>query len=450
MSNNYKKLYSLEAEQGIIGALLRDNDSIDRIGNLLVEHFYSEDHAEIYREIAHQIRESHRADVISVMTALNGKVVDIGQYLNHIVGSTPSSAHIERHISIVLDKAVKRGLFRVAGELSEKATSHEQASDIADWVGRNIESLCQFQTVTEPMLIGDILIEHADLMEMRSDGTIKPVSTGFVDLDKKLGGGLERGTLTVAAGRPAMGKTAFGLTMCRNVAENGVSAFWSMEMSRKQVMDRNISAMASIPLSWIKFPDSTDEHWRSMTHAWKKAKEMSMYIDDQPGMNMLQLRSKARQVKRKAGRLDLLVIDQLSFITGSESDNPAYAVGEYTRGLVALAKELDCAVLLLAQLNRQCESRNNKRPMNSDLALSGSIEQDAATIMFLYRDEVYVPDSPDKGICEVIIGKARQGETGMVGLKYIGEQTKFADLARGTVIRSEARKEEGRSLAHSL
>ena len=443
-------LAHLPAEQGIIGALLRDNDAVDRLGNLRAEHFYRPEHALIFREIVSQVSEKRRADVITVMAALQGRLSNAGPYLNDIAQSAPSSAHIERHVAIVIDKAIKRGLSGVAGDLSQWVASHEDAQTVADRAAARIESLSQFQTSSEPMLMGDLLTEHAETLEARSAGLIKPVSTGFPDLDRKLGGGLERGTLITVAGRPAMGKTAFGLQIARNVSEDGVAAFWSMEMPRRQVMDRNAAALGKLPLSWVKEPNSNPDMWERLTSAYRRAKEMRLYIDDQAGMTMLQLRAKARQVKRRAGALDCLVIDQLSFITGAESDNMAYAIGEYTRGLVALAKELDCAVVLLAQLNRKCDDRPNKRPVMSDLASSGNIEQDMATGIFLYRDEVYNPDSPDKGICEVIIGKARQGETGMVGLTYIGDQTRFESLAHGYVMRAHETPARGRRLADNL
>lgn len=444
-------LAHIQAEQGILGALLRDNDAVDRLGNLRAEHFYNPDHALIFREITSQVSEKRRADVITVMASLQGRLANAGQYLNAMAQSAPSSAHIERHIGIVIDKAIKRGLVGVASDLSQWVATPEDAQTVADRAAARIEALAQFQTTSDPVLMADLLTEHAETLEARSEGKIKPVSTGFPDLDRILGGGLERGTLITVAGRPAMGKTAFGLQIARNVAEDGVSAFWSMEMPRRQVMDRNAAALGKLPLSWVKEPNSNPEMWERLTSAYRRAKDMRLYIDDQPGMNMLQLRAKARLVKRRAGALDCLVIDQLSFITGAESDNPAYAIGEYTRGLVALSKELDCAVVLLAQLNRKCDDRPNKRPVMSDLASSGNIEQDMATGIFLYRDEVYNPDSPDKGICEIIIGKARQGSTGMIGLTYINDQTRFESLAHGYQMRAQQEpQQQRRRLADSL
>lgn len=441
--------HSLQAEQGILGALLRDNDAVDRIGALHAEHFYSHEHALVFREIVHQIKGGQRADVITVMAALHGKLADAGSYLNAMAQNTPSAANIAHHAGIVVDRAIKRGLLQVAGDLSVWAVSPEDAETVADRAATRIEQLAQHDTATEPVLMRDLLTEHASTLEARMEGLVKPVSTGFADLDRKLGGGLERGTLTVVAGRPAMGKTAFGLALARNVAEDGVSAFWSMEMPRRQVMDRNAAALGKLPLAWVKEPSGDDAMWKRLTHAYQRAQDMRLYIDDQTSMNMLQIRAKARQVKRKAGALDCLVIDQLSFITGAESENYAYALGEYTRGLVALSKELDLAMVLLCQLNRKCDDRPNKRPVLSDLASSGNIEQDAATAIFLYRDEVYHPDTQDKGICEIIIAKARQGETGMVGLTYIGDQTRFESMASPFVPRPVESK-RGRGLAASL
>lgn len=440
---------SVQAEQSIIGALLRDNDAVDRIADLQAEHFYSNDHALIFKEIVRQISAGRRADVITVMQALEGKMRDVGRYLNDMAQTTPSSANIRRYVDIVIDRSMKRALLAIGGDLQQWATSPEDAGEIADRAAARIESAARREVGSDPVLMCDLLTEHVELMQARVEGAIKPVSTGYPGLDRKLGGGMARGTLIVVAGRPAMGKTAFGLSVARNVSENGVSAFWSMEMPRKQVMDRNISAIGRLPLEWVMAPTEEDSgRWANLTHAYQRARDMRMFIDEQTSMNMLQIRAKARMVKRKAGQLDLLVIDQLSFITGAESENYAYALGEYTRGLVGLAKELDIPVLLLCQLSRKCDDRPNKRPVLSDLASSGNIEQDAATAIFLYRDEVYNPDSPDKGIAEIIIGKARQGETGMVGLAYIGEQTRFESLARPFT--PQPAQQKGRSMADRL
>lgn len=427
--------HSIEAEQSVIGGLLRDNDAIDRIGDLKPEHFYNAEHGRTFREIVRQIGAGKRCDVITVFEGMKGENPPPMTYLNAMAQNTPSSVNVKRYADIVIDRAIKRGLQRVGGDVIAWAASQEDAEQIADRAAAAIEALGQKRTTSDPVLLRDMMTDHATMLERRfnGDADVKPIPTGLADLDAALDGGLERGTLVVVAGRPAMGKTGFGLTVARNTSEDdGVGAFYSMEMTGAQVSDRNVSAMGKLPLSWIKNPTDDATMWARLTAAYQKATTLNLYIDDQTALNMLQIRAKARQIKRRAGRLDCLVIDQLSFITGAENENRAYELGVYTRGLASLAKELGCVIVLLCQLGRKCEQRPNKRPMVSDLAESGNIEQDAATIIMLYRDEVYNPDSPDKGIAEIIIGKARQGKTGTVAASYIGDQTRFESLARGS------------------
>lgn len=423
-----------EAEQSVIGALLLDNGSLDRAEGLRAEHFYRAEHGTMFREIVRQIIAGGTCDVISLSDALREKVPDVLRYANSIAQSTPSAANIGRYADMVIDRAQKRMLYAVCSEVADQASAvHIDAATMLDQAASRIEALGRHNTRSEPVLIGETLGSYIDVLTARMNGDIKPIATGFEDLDKRLDGGLERGTLTVVAGRPAMGKSALGLCFSRNVAAWGSSLFLSMEMSETQVNDRNISALGKLPISWLRKPtenQSTDDaRWAAITHACQAADSLNFHIDDQTGLNLLEIRAKARAVKRKAG-LDLLVVDQLSFMTGAAAkDNKSYEIGEYTRGLLALGKELDIAVVLLAQLNRDCEKRPNKRPMMADLSVSGSIEQDAANVLLLYRDEVYNPDSPDKGVCEVNCVKQRQGEPGIVALTYVASQTRFEDLA---------------------
>lgn len=423
---------AIESEQSVIGALLLDNDAIDRIGDLQIEHFYREDHRTIFAEIGCQIASGKTADVISVFEVLREKIVDCLPYLNQIALSTPSSANIKRYAEIVVDRAVKRALSALGSEAQEMAaTSPDDATALVDRIAAKVDALGQKKTRSAPVRMSDSLSSYADLLTARMEGRIKPISTGFVDLDQRLGGGLERGTLTVVAARPGMGKTALGLALCRNVAAWGAAGFLSMEMALEQVNDRNIAALGKLPISWLRNPVEADaDNWTRLTHACQRATELEFYIDDETGLNMLDIRNKSRQIKRKNG-LDMLVIDQLSFITGGSKEKKNYElVGEYTRGLIALAKQLNCAVVLLCQLNRECESRPDRRPRLSDLAMSGSIEQDASNVIFLYRDEIYNPNSPDRGMCEVNCAKQRQGEPGTVPLVYIANQTRFEDYSR--------------------
>lgn len=435
MNNAPERIAAVEAEQSILGCLLRDNDAVDRISDLRAEHFYMAEHRAIFDEIVRQIAAGKTCDVISVFDTLQDKVVDCLQYLNSLVSASVSSASIRRHSDMVIDRAIKRALVALGMEIQEKAsTSIEDASVLIDELTSRAETLAKKKTSSMPRRLSDTLMGYMDVLDQRMRGAIKPIATGFDDLDSRLDGGLERGTLTVLAARPGMGKTAMGLSLCRNVAEWGSACFLSMEMDERQVNDRNVAALGGLPISWLRRPLENDkESWRKLTHACQRANEIEFYIDDQTALNMIDIRNKAKMVKRKIG-LDMLVIDQLSFITGGaggkKDAKPYEVIGEYTRGLIALAKQLDMAVVLLCQLNRECENRPNKRPQLSDLAMSGSIEQDAANVIFLYRDEVYNPDSSDKGICEVITAKQRQGSPGIVALSYIANQTRFENLSR--------------------
>lgn len=423
---------SIRAEQAVLGALLADNDSMDRISELSSSHFYRHDHRLIFDEIRAQIVAGQRVDAITVYEKLNERVEDCLKYLSQLRQSAVSAANITRHAGIVLDKAAKRALMALSEQMRELAGSSQPASVCVDLVASKLDELGQQKTSREPMRLDSMLADYVDTLQRRMNGEIKPIATGFAHLDEQLDGGLERGTLTVIAGRPAMGKTAAGLGIARNASADGSALFFSMEMAKDQVSDRNVSAIGHVPIKWLRKPSEQEadtDNWSAVTAAFIKSRSLNLHIDDETGLNTLEIRAKARMVKRKHG-LDVIVIDQLSFITGGQSDKTYEAVGEHTRALVALAKELDCAVVLLCQLNRKCEERQNKRPMMSDLAVSGSIEQDAANIIFLYRDVVYHPEltGDARDICEWIVAKQRQGEPGTIALKYTGHLTRFDDL----------------------
>lgn len=423
---------SIRAEQAVLGALLVDNDAMDRCPDLEARHFYRNDHQLIYGEIQRQIAAGRRVDPMTLLETLHERVEDCLKYCMTLRVSAASAVNIARHAEIVRDKADKRSLVTIAIEAQELAASHNDSASCVDLVASKLEALTERKTQYEPRLIGDTMIDYLTMIQERVDGLHQPIPTGYLHVDELMGGGIERGTLTVVAGRPGTGKTAFGLGIARNVALNGgVSAILSMEMAAKQLNDRNMAAMGKIPLAWLKAPKEHDHdspHWNGLSHATAKAQNMKMWIDEQAGMNMLELRAKARKMKRKTG-LDLLVVDQLSFITGGDAEQDWQRIGQYTRGIIEVAKSLDIAVILLAQLNRNCEARGDKRPIMSDLAQSGSIEQDAANIIFLYRDSLWneKPDGADD-IVEVISAKQRQGMPGTVGMKYVGAMTSFEDL----------------------
>lgn len=427
--------HSLEAEQSILGALMLDNDAIDRVDGLGREHFYRADHAAIYGVICDLITAGQPADIVTVYErfAARGDAEMIGglAYLHALFDTTPSAANIGRYAAVVRDKAVKRQLLSLAADVPQMVNGQDESRIVVDRIQSKLENLAQERVKSEPVRASEDLSNYIDRLQDSAEGKIKAIPTGFADLDEKLGGGMRGGELIIAAGRPAMGKTAFALSIARNVAHEYSALVLSMEMPRDQLHDRNVAALGRIHLQHLRQPEKmTDEDWQRFTVAAHKMTDLNLYLDDQPALTLLEVRSKARIVKRKYG-LNLLVVDYLGLMTGGPSENRNQEVGSYSRGLKALAKELDIPIIALAQLNRSLENRADKRPSMADLRDSGEIEQDADTIMFLYRDEVYNPDSQAKGICEVLIGKQRQGETGMVPLAYQGEHTAFHDLQRG-------------------
>lgn len=433
MTDQEDHAVSIRAEQAVLGSLLIDNDALDRVSYLESAHFYRADHRAIFDELSRQIIAGQRADPMTLFAKLSDKVDDCLKYLANLRMSAVSAANITRHAEIIADKATKRALAALSIEMRELAASPQSAASCVDLVASKLDAMAQKKTASEPVVIGSMMVDYLSMIQNRMEGAVRPVSTGFAHLDEMLDGGFERGTLTVVAARPGMGKTAFGLGIARNVSHEGSALFLSMEMSNGQVNDRNIAALGKVPLKWLKTPtdggQQNEIYWNSLSAAVGKAQDMKLFIDDQTGLNMMEIRAKARKVKRQAG-LDLIVVDQLSFITGGNGDKSWETIGQHTRGLIALAKETDSAVILLCQLNRECEKRADQHPVMSDLAMSGSIEQDAANIIFLYREDVAkkLPPEQHTGICEVQSVKQRQGEPGTIGLKYVGHLTVFEDL----------------------
>lgn len=431
MTDHEDHTVSIRAEQAVLGSLLIDNDAIDRCTDLDTSHFYREDHRLIFGEIQRQIAMGRRVDPMTLLDALGDRVEDCLKYCATLRISAVSALNIGRHAEIVRDKADKRALVVIGMEAQELAASHSDSASCVDLVASKLELLTQRKTKFEPKLIGETMVDYLTMIQNRVAGLYKPIATGYLHFDELMGGGLERGTVTVAAGRPGMGKTAFGLGAARNVAATGgAAAILSMEMSAGQINDRNMAAIGKIPLAWLRSPSENDHdnpYWNQLSYATQKARGMNLWIDEQAGMNMMELRAKARKIKRKTG-LDLLVIDQLSFIQGGDAEQEWQRIGQYTRAMIEIAKSLDIAILLLAQLNRKCEDRVDKRPIMSDLAQSGSIEQDCANIVFLYRDVIYNKNTQEPEIAEIISAKQRQGMPGTIGMKYNGSLTLFEDL----------------------
>jgi replicative DNA helicase len=443
--------HSMDAEQSVIGGLLRDNDALDRIGDLRGEHFFLSDHRTIYEEIVKNIVAGRSCDVVTLLVDLNGKVPDLRQYLADIQMANPSAATISRYADIVRDKAVKRALIHFGRDVTDTAAgSPDTASALLDRATSRLEQLAESRIRIEPVRASADLAHHLGQLEERMTGGVNAISTGYPAVDAKLNGGIRRGELIVLAARPKMGKTAFAQNVACNAAEDYTVLILSMEMPKMQLHDRNLANLGRIPLPHLLQPnDMTDQDWSALTHATIKIERMNLFLDDQGGLRILDVRMKAKGMKRRHG-LDLMVVDYLQLMEG-DGDNRNAQIEGITRGLKSLAKELDIGIILLSQLNRKLEERPNKRPMPSDLRDSGAIEQDADAVIFLYRDEVYNPDTHDVGLCEVDVALCRQGAPGRVALSYIGEQTRFESLGQAWHgPRAPDKQQQRRGLAAAL
>jgi len=428
------RMVALEQEQSVLGALLRNNNAVDALDDLKAEHFYSLTHRAIFKAIMQLLMANQPADVITVYDKLQAQGLEAADlsYLNAMLQSTPSAANIRRYVSIVRDRAIKRGLVELAHQTIDEAQhSPQDANELVDGFSSRLEKLAQASAEEGFELAADSITAHVAMIDdMYHGADSRAVSTGLSDLDAALGGGMRPGWLVVLAGRPKMGKTALALNMTNSAAQDGVAGVLSMEMSKSELHNRNLASIGRIPLGHLDNPKlMTDEDWCHFTSAVEKISKLRLHMNDEGGLTLFKVAAKARQLKRKAGRLDLLVIDYLQLMNGP-GDNRNAQIEAITRGLKSLGKELGCPVLLLSQLNRELEKRPNKRPQPSDLRDSGSIEQDADAVILLYRDEVYNPETRDRGICEANLALFRHGPTKMVPLAYIGEHVRFEGAPR--------------------
>ncbi|AGF46924.1 replicative DNA helicase [Candidatus Kinetoplastibacterium desouzaii TCC079E] len=437
---------SVEAEQSVLGGLLIDNSTWDRISDVIkAEDFYKSEHKIIWNHIESLISLDRPADVITVNDSLvsSGKSENVGglEYLNALAHNTPSAANIRRYAEIVRERSVLRKLVSIADEISEDAlnTKGKEARQILDEAEAKVFKIAQdrlsnfvgFQEI-QPLLAQ--VVERIDELYSRdSDSDVTGVPTGFIDLDK-MTSGLQPGDLIVVAGRPSMGKTAFSMNIGEFVSiEHGLPvAIFSMEMSATQLAMRMLGSIGIIDQHRIRTGKLTEEDWPKITNAIQVMQDAQLYIDETPALNVMEVRAKTRRLSRQCGQLGLVIIDYMQLMSGSGEENRATEISEISRSLKSLAKELNCPLIALSQLNRSLEQRQNKRPVMSDLRESGAIEQDADLILFIYRDEIYNPDSQDKGIAEIIIGKQRNGPIGTIRLTFQGPTTRFLNFANTT------------------
>ncbi|ATD64761.1 replicative DNA helicase [Neisseria weixii] len=437
--------HSMEAEQSVLGGLLLENAAWDRIADVVTgEDFYRHEHRLIFRAIAMLVNESRPADVITVQEALerNDELEAAGgfNYLITLAQNTPSAANIRRYAEIVRERSIMRQLAEVGTEIARSAynpqgrTADQLLDEAENKVFQIAESTAKSKQgfLSMPDVLDEVVAKIDMLYSRENPEEVTGISTGFIDLDKKTSG-LQPGDLIIVAGRPSMGKTAFSINIAEHVAVEAQLpvAVFSMEMGAAQLVMRVLSSVGRVDQQVLKTGNLQDQHWLNFNEAVIKLTNAPMYIDETPGLTALELRARARRLARQFnGKLGLIVIDYLQLMSGSgRSDNRASELGEISRSLKALAKELQVPVIALSQLSRTVEQRTDKRPMMSDLRESGAIEQDADLIMFMYRDEYYNPESPLKGLAECIIGKHRNGPTGKVHLTWMGQFTKFDNAA---------------------
>ena len=438
--------HSVESESSVLGGLLLDNAAWDRVSDLLQENdFYRFEHRMVFAAIGALINLSRPADVITVFEQLSGqgRAEEVGglAYLNALAQYVPSAGNIRRYAEIVRERAILRKLVSASDEISTNAfnpkgrpvasildEAEQKIFNIGEEGARTKQGFQAMDTLVVALL--DRVTEMAD-----NPNDVTGVPTGFYDLDR-LTSGFQAGDLIVLAARPSMGKTALAINIAEHVALNeGLPvAVFSMEMGAAQLAVRIVGSIGRIDQSHLRTGKLTDDEWPRLTEAIEKLRTISLHIDETAGLTSSELRANARRLSRKCGKLGLIVVDYLQLMSGSSSDgeNRATELGEISRGLKMLAKELQCPVMALSQLNRSVETRPDKRPMMSDLRESGAIEQDADIIMFIYRDEYYTKDAcKEPGVAEVIIAKQRNGPTGMVKLAFLKPITKFESLAQG-------------------
>ena len=438
--------HSIEAESSVLGGLLLDNGAWDRVGDLLIDtDFYRHEHKLIYAAIGALINASKPADVITVSEQLQnqGKTAEMGglAYLNSLAQYVPSASNIRRYAEIVRERSILRKLVSASDEIATNAFNPQgKAIDrILDEAEQKIFNIGEEGSRMKQgfQSMDTLVVELLDRVQEMADNPndITGVPTGFYDLDR-MTSGLQPGDMVVIAARPSMGKTAFAINIAEHVALNeGLPvAVFSMEMGAAQLAVRVVGSIGRIDQGHLRTGKLNDEEWPRLTEAIEKLRTVSLHIDETPGLTPSELRANARRLSRQCGKLGLIVVDYLQLMSGSGGsggDNRATELGEISRGLKMLAKELQCPVIALSQLNRSVEQRTDKRPMMSDLRESGAIEQDADIIMFIYRDDYYNKDSKDPGVAEIIIGKQRNGPTGTVRLTFLKNLTRFESLASG-------------------
>ena len=435
--------HSIEAEQSVLGGIMLDNKAWERVEENLVEQdFYRHDHRLIFNAMSYLVQKLQPLDVITIFEFLEreGNAEEVGglAYLGELANNTPSASNIGAYAQIVRERAVIRELISAAHEIADSGFNPEgqEITEIIDNAEQKIFRIAETRNTSEsgPVEVRTMLEDVINTIEdyQKTKGGITGLETGFEHFDK-MTGGLQDSDLVIVAGRPSMGKTTFAMNIAEHASlksEHPVLVF-SMEMPSDSLMLRSLSSLSRVDQTRIRRGEMDDHDWSKITSTMTLLQQQSkMYIDDSASLSPAEIRSRSRRLSREKGGISLIVIDylQLMSVPGMK-ENRTQEVSEISRSLKALAKELNCPVVALSQLNRSLEQRSDRRPVMADLRESGAIEQDADVIAFVYRDEVYNPETEEKGIAEIIIGKQRNGPIGTVKLTFSGQWTRFDNYA---------------------
>jgi replicative DNA helicase len=430
--------HNLEAEESVLGAMLLSETSIsDVLEKLRADDFYKPAHRQIYEGIVSLFGRGEAVDSVTVAEELRraGNLEEVGgkPYLFHLVNSVPAASNAFHYARIVEETSLLRRLIDATQEAAALAfDSGDDVDHIVDQIEALVFSVAQKRLGDRFTHIRDLLEEHLERVEalqLRGSG-VTGVSTGFVDLDR-LTSGLQPSNLIIVAARPSFGKTSFALNVAQQAAtEHGVGvAIFSLEMSKMELVQRLVCAEALVDVHKLRTGNLTDQDWSRLATAVGRLADAPIYIDDTEAVTVLEIRAKARRLKQKAN-LGLVIVDYLQLMSGPRrSENRQQEISEISRSLKILARELDVPVMAVSQLSRNVEYRSDKRPMLSDLRESGSIEQDADVVMFIYRDEVYNSDSTEKGTADIIVAKHRNGPVGSLKLTFLENYTKFANYS---------------------
>lgn len=433
--------HSVEAEQAVLGGLMLDNLRLEAVREVLTERdFFRDDHRQIFRMMCHLSEESEPLDVITLSEELHRhdeleRVGGLG-YLTELAANTPSAANILAYANIVRERSTLRQLISVAQEISKSGYNPLglDADDLLQIAEKRVAEIAEDRPKEGGLLeLNSLLKDTVQRIDelFRSGSDLTGVSSGLEDLDQRTSG-WQAGELVILAARPSMGKTALALNFVEAsiFSQARPTLVFSMEMPSASLVMRMMSSVGRIDQGKIRNGKLTEEDWPKLSAAVSKLKDKPLFIDDTPGLSPTELRARVRRISREHGNPAMIMVDYLQLMQLSgPTEGRTQEISEISRSLKSLAKEFDCPVIALSQLNRGVEQRPNKRPMNSDLRESGAIEQDADVILFIYRDDYYNEDSPDKGIAELILGKQRNGEVGTCRAAFIGKYTRFENLA---------------------